>query len=300
MTELPEATNRPYPSHDYHAEANVFSGRLKRPIDQEIEHQASVELDDRRGGNLVRNTQNVSIEGLISFTKGETRVSGARSLKNDAWVTLATSIVEGLNVFEIVGADRLVVQASTNHNYENGHVPHITFLGTQFTNFRVGGFPVALELNLGFCGDIPANNKSYHQDRTFLTRVKEQTRGIVKASGLSKDMKAQYDVKLEHIEKLLGTCDASDREVHEPITCSLVQNIGEIPIPGVQIFGHVIVIPEFGSVALGEVEVGEKLYAAGERPSPYFTLTAIKGRMGCVADGVFAGTTVTVNGHHHP
>jgi hypothetical protein len=299
MTELPETTNPPS-SHDYHAEANVFSGRLKRPIDQVIELQASVELDDRRGGNLVRFAQNVSIEGLISFTRGETRVSGARSLKNNAWVTLVTSIVEGLNVFEVIAAGRVVAQASTNHAYENGHMPQVTFLGTQFTDFRVGGFPVALELNLGFCGDIPPNNKSYLQDRTFLGRVKEQTKGITKAGGLSKEMKAQYDVKLEYIEKLLSTCDASDQEVHEPITCSLVQNIGEIPIPGVQTFGHIIVIPEFGSVALGEGEVGERVYGAGERPSPYFTLTGIKGRMGCVADGVFAATTTTLNGHHHP
>src|SRR5947207_14349631 len=103
MTELSTPANPTRPSHDYHAQANVFSGRLKRPIDQEIEHQASVELDDRRRGNLVRNTQNVSIEGLISFSKGETRVSGARSLKNDAGVTLPTWIVEGLKVFELVG-----------------------------------------------------------------------------------------------------------------------------------------------------------------------------------------------------
>lgn len=300
MTELPETTNPPYSSHDYHAEANVLNGRLKRPIDQVIELQASVELDDRRGGNLVRNAQNVSIEGLISFTKGETRVSGARSLKNKAWVTLATSIVEGLNVFEIIGADRVVTQVSTDHAVENGHVPNVTFLGTQFTNFRVGGFPVTLDLDLGFCGDIPQNNKSYLQDRVFLGRVKDQTKGISKASALPKEIKEQYDVKLEHIEKLLSNCDASDSEVHEPITCSLIQNIGEIPIPGVQIFGHVIVIPKFGSVALGEVEVGERLYEPNQRPSPYFTLTGIKGRMGCVADGVFATTTVTANGHHRP
>jgi hypothetical protein len=299
MTELPETTNPPS-SHDYHAEANVFSGRLKRPIDQVIELQASVELADRRGGNLVRNTQNVSIEGLISFTKGETRVSGARSLKNNAWVTLATSIVEGLNVFEIIGADRVVAQVSTDHAEKNGHVPNVTFLGTQFTNFRVGGFPVTFDLDLGVCGDIPHNNKSYLQDRAFLGRVKEQTKGISKASGLPKEIKEQYDVKLDYIEKLLSNCDASDSEVHEPITCSLVQSIGEIPIPGVQIFGHVIVIPKFGSVALGEVEVGERLYEPNERPSPYFTLTGIKGRMGCVADGVFATTTVIANGHHRP
>jgi hypothetical protein len=301
MTETPETTTTTLkPSHDYHAEAHVLSGHLQRPIEQKIERQAPVTLHDRRGGHLTRHAEDVSVEGLISFTKGETRVSGARSLKNNGWVTLSTSILEGLNVFEIITADRLVSQVSTDHPYKDGHQPHVTFLGTQFTNLRVSGFPVTLKLNLGICGDRPANDRSYLQDRKFLSGVKEQIERIAKANGLPKEIKDQYDEKLAYINKLISTSDADDQGCHEPITCSLVQSIGEIPIPGVQTFGHVLLIPEFGAVALGEIEVGEKVYEPKERPNTYFELTGIKMKLGCVGDGAVLAATTTANGAHRP
>jgi hypothetical protein len=309
MTE-PEAVSTIKPSHDYHAEAHVFSGELKHPIKQKIEPQAPVELSDRRGGHLTRYAEDVSIEGLISFTKGRTRVSGARSLKNNGWSTLSTSILEGLNVFEVITADRIVSQVSTDHAYLNGHVPHVTFLGTQFTNFQVGGFKPTLTLNLGICGDIPAAGKSYLQDETFLKAVKAQTESIAHAKGLPADLKKQYDEKLTYIDSLIVTRNGDDKVCHEPITCSLVESIsfGEngIPIPGLQIFGHILVIPEFGSVALGEVEVGERKYEEEEqkkreeRPSPYFELTSVKMNMGCVAAGTASAATAKSNGHTVP
>lgn len=305
MTDTPETVSAVIPTHDFHAEAHVLSGHLQRPINQKIEPQAPITLNDRRGGHFSRRADFVSIEGLISFTKGETRVSGARSLKNNGWVTLSTSIVEDLKVFEIITADRLVSQVSTDHPYKDGHVPHVTFLGTQFKNLRVGGFEPVLKLNLGICGDRPTGGKSYFQDPTFLRGVKDQTEKIAKASGLPKELKEQYDEKLAYLKKLISAGDAGDKAAgeagsHEPITCSLVQSIGEIPIPGVQTFGHILVIPEFGTVALGEIEVSEKIYEKSERPCVSFELTSIKMKLGCVGDGAASAAAVTANGRTKP
>jgi hypothetical protein len=300
MTETSEAASTQTPTHDYHAAAHVLSGALQRPIEQKIEQHAPVTLKDRRGGHLTRFTEDVSIEGLITFTKGHTRVSGSRSLKNNGWVTLSTSILEGLNVFEIITADRVVSQVSTDHPYKDGHFPHVTFLGTQFTNLQVSGFPLTLTVDLGICGDRPANDRSYLEDPKFLTRVKDQTEAIASASGLPKEIKAQYDKKLAYINQLISTSSASDQRKHEPITCSLVQSIGPIPIPGVQTFGHILVIPEFGVVSLGEVEVGEKMYEGSVRPDVYFELTGVNMELGCVGHGTVAAATTTANGHHHP
>ena len=303
MTDAPETTTPPT-SHDYHAEAHVLSGHLQRPIEQKIERHAPVTLNDRRGGHITRSTSEISIEGLISFTRGETRVSGARSPKHNGWVTLSTSILEGLNVFEIIGADRIVSQVSTDHAYKDGHIPHVTFLGTQYTNFRVGGFPVYLTLNLDVCGGIPAKGQTYLQDPTFLDKARKQTSNIATATGLPKEMKAEYDKKLAHIDQLLRTSDSVDTGARAPITCSLVQTIsfGEIPIPipGAQIFGHILVIPEFGVVSLGEIEVGETLYDRSPKPSPYFELTSIKMKMGCVAHGTANAGTSKSNGQSYP
>jgi hypothetical protein len=300
MTETPNTTSTTTPSHEYHAEAHVLSGELQRPIEQKIERQAPAKLIGRRGGHFTRSLQESSIEGLVSFAKGETRVSGSRSLKNNGWVTLSTSILERLNLFEVITIDRLVSQVSTDHAYKDGHIPHVTFLGTQFTNFRVSGFPVELTLDLGICGDIPAGGQTYLQDRAFLARAAAQTQAIANATGLPKEIKDDYDKKLAHINGLMRTSDSVDTSARAPITCSLIQSIGPIPIPGVQIFGHILVIPEFGSVALGEVEVGEKLYEGETRPSPYFEVTGIKSKMGCLAEGTTNAGTATANGAHKP
>jgi len=300
MTETPKATSTVKPSHDYHAHAQVLSGHLQQPFEEKIESQAPVKLADRRGGHFSRQIDAFSLEGLISFTKGQTRVSGARSLKNNGWVTLSTSIVEDLKVFEIITADRIVAQISTEHAYENGHVPHVTFLGTQFENVQVSGFPVELILHLGLLGDRPANDRSYLRDPLFLERVREQTERIAASDGLPKTLRDQYDGKLRDIRHLIDTCDDGNEAARNPITCSLVQSIGEIPIPGVHSFGHILVIPEFGSVALGEVEVGEKQYEKNERPCVYFEFRTIQMNLGCVGHGSVSGPSTTTNGNTRP
>jgi len=300
MTETPETVGTVTPTHEYHAKAHVLSGELQRPIEQKIEQQAPVTLSDRRGGHLTRTEEDVSIEGLITYAKGYTRVSGSRSLKHNGWVTLSTSIMERLNVIEIITADRVVSQVSTDHAYENGHFPRVTFLGTQFNNLRVSGFPVELKVNLDICGEKPAGNKSYLQDRAFLDAVREQTEKIARATGLPKELRDQYDKKLTYVDELISACDTPHRGAHEPVTCSVVQSIGEIPIRGVQSFGHILVIPEFGTVSLGEVEVGEKMYPISDRPCVYFKLTAVEMNLGCVGQGNVAAGTTTSNGAHKP
>jgi hypothetical protein len=301
MTETPETTskrkNEP-PSHDYHAEAHVLSGHLQRPVEQKIEQHAPVALKGRRSGHLTRLIEDVSIEGLISFKSGLSRVSGSTSLKHHGWVTLSTSIVEGLNVFEVITADRMVSQVSTEHPLENGHFPHVTFLGTQFNNLRVSGFPVALTLNFGICGKKPEGDRSYLEDLPFLKSARKQTEEIAKADDLPKDVKDQYDERLARINELIEGKNGS----HEPkVICSIVESIGKIPIPGVRSFGHVLVIPDFGTVSLGEIEVGEKKYdLSQERPSNYFELTIIKMKLGCVGTGTVTAGTTAANGTHHP
>src|SRR2546423_176609 len=102
-------------SHDYHAEAHVLSGELQQPVKQPIQQHALVVLKDRRGGHFTQTEEDFSLEGLITFKSGRTRVSGSPSLKpSKGWVTLSSSILEGMNIFEVITADRVVGQVSTD------------------------------------------------------------------------------------------------------------------------------------------------------------------------------------------
>src|SRR6202521_5948307 len=168
--ETEEGTER---YHVYHAEARVLSGNLKHPINQPIEHHGRVVLEKtRRDGHIRQSVKETTLEGLISFKAGHSRASGTMIEKKDlwgkdhsGWVTLSTSVIEGLNVFEVITADRVVAQVSTEHAMEKGHVPKVTFLGTRFENLRVAGYPVQIELDFTICGNKPEGDRPYLQDR---------------------------------------------------------------------------------------------------------------------------------------
>ncbi|HEX4489401.1 MAG TPA: hypothetical protein VH088_24215 [Terriglobales bacterium] len=304
--------------HQYHGEAHVLSGELKRPIQQKIEEQAPVSLKSLRGAHLTRYAENVSIEGLISFKAGYTRVSGSRGVKHNGWITLTTSIVEGLNIFEVITADRVVSQVSTDHPYDKGHVPRVTFLGTQFTNLKIGGYPLDLKLNLDLCGEKPENDRSYVSDLRFLSSVREEVNRVATSHDLPKALSPKYHGRLGEIDTLIH--NSSHEDPIGAVTCSLVKSIdiSGIPIPGLKTVGNLLMIPDFGVVAIGEVEVGTKaaeppdgprsrnpetedsLRNGGGRPTNYFRLNMLQMELGCIGHGSANVAVAYSNGHHKP
>jgi hypothetical protein len=311
------------PYHVYHAEAHVLSGNLKHPIDQPIQHQARVVLEKTRlDGHITRSVEETTLEGLISFKAGHSHASGSKIAKKDlwgndhsGWVTLSTSVLEGLNVFEVITADRVVAQVSTEHATKNGHVPKVTFLGTRFENLRIGGYPVQVELDLAICGDKPKRDQPYLTDPGFLNRVQRQVARIAGAKGLPEVLEQVYDSEISKINALKKRTNGrakGKKNGYPELQCSLVKSIGRIPIPGVKTFGNIIFIPDFGTVSLAEVEVGIQPSYDGssdqtgdgspEEPnySNYFTLNMLNMRLGCIGGGTVIAGSATSNGHTHP
>src|SRR5258705_4823605 len=97
MTAVPPMAE---PPHKFHAESDLLTGYLERPVELKIEAQAFVSLDGRREGHLFRRMEGFSAESVISFRSGHTRVSGHYS-RQHGWVTLATAALEGLNVLDV-------------------------------------------------------------------------------------------------------------------------------------------------------------------------------------------------------
>jgi hypothetical protein len=310
--------------HVYHAAAHILSGDLEHPIKQPIEHYGNVVLQKTRRESLfTESVGETSVEGLISFNAGHTRVIGSQ-LRNkkdlwgndhSGWVTQSTSVLEEFNVGDVITADRVVAQVSTEHSLTYGHVPKVTFLGTRFENLRLSGYPVQLELDLGICGKRPEGDVPYLEDGGFLDRVQGQLNGIADAEGLPDVLEKQYDAKIAYIDDLRKRATGGSnggRKGYSKLQCSLVKSIGPIPIPGVRVFGNMIFIPDFGTVALAEVEVG---ISAGDGGFPdnsengsssepnggsYFTLHMLNMRLGCPLVGTTQAATATVNGNTHP
>jgi len=210
---------------------------------------------------------------VLSYRSAYTQVAGNRSLKpGQGWSTLTTSVVEGLNVLDVVTADRVVGQMITEHPID-GYVPSVNFLGTRFENLRIAGHPVALDVNLNLLGARPANDAFYSNDPGVVERVGAQHKNILAHGDLPDDLRERYN-RLSSSIRGVGSFE-----------CSLV-NQATGSLPG-RSFGHIIVIPDFGKVVLGKLTVSSEEAKPGTQTPRKTTikLVMIDMELGCAIDG---------------
>lgn len=291
-------------THSYHAEANALSGSLQIPFALEIEQPATVLLPER-GGYLTQRGLDYRLGSAVSYKHAYTHVAGNKETKpGHGWSTLATSVVEGFNVLEVVTADRIVAQIGTDHP-EDGYVPTVTFLGSRFENLRIAGHEVELDLDFSIVGDRPESDAPYTDrassgllDRAAAqhARVQQQHNG--------------YENPIEGLLKRFHLLPESPRPAkglgdEESVECSLVNQVGEAlqsnktggKFPG-RCFGHVIHVPHFGTIYLGVLRVRHSRFRK-EKWTPeltHFELTMIDIEMGCIGNGNVAAARAKTNG----
>jgi hypothetical protein len=257
--------------HLYHAEATALGGTVSLPLVQEIKPQAHVKLPPE-GGYFAHRLENYRLEAILSFRSASSHVAGNRSNKpGEGFCTLTTTVIEGLNVLEVLTADRVVGQIITDHPLD-GYVPKISFLGTRFENLRIAGHPVDVEFNHDIFGPKPAKDAPYTKDKGFLGRVSSQYGHIRGQKNLPEELAERYN----RLSSTLGH--------QEAVECSLVnQATGSYPGPS---FGHVIKIPHFGTITLGKLtlkheDIHEK---TGTPKKTTVTLTMIDLKLGCAME----------------
>ena len=273
--------------HTFHAEASVLSAELRRPLQQDVKPQAFVKLPEE-GGYLSERAEDFRLEGVLSFQSAYTQVAGNQSPKpGHGWVTLATSVVEKLNVLDVVTADRVVAQISTEHPLK-GYVPSVTFLGTRFEHLKIAGHEIKPTLNLGMCGPKPEGEKLFLADGGFRGRVTEQHNRLSEATALPEAIRASYRGKLPDSAQVQKQWEAFTEgrgpRPEAAVECSLVDTLGKTE-PWSS-FGHVLLVPEFGRIFLAELKVD----------CDSFALTMIRLDLGCVADGSGKVGNFHVNG----
>jgi len=269
--------------HNYWAEAEVLSADLKQPVEEKIRPRAHVKLP-KDGHYHFKKADPFRFEGLISYESGYTQVAGHPSSKQDGFTTLATSVVESLNVLDVVTADRVVAQLSTVHPvYDTGQVPSVTFLGTRFENLRIGGHKVEVERNLEILGPKPANDESYFDNRDVLDRISKQYDRIAAANELPDWAREEYPKS------------RPAQNGHSKLECSLVNSVAGAPGTS---FGHVIDLPHFGRIFLGELKVEREPgnSSKGIYDKYRFRLTMIRLQMGCLATGTSTIVALDSNG----
>ncbi len=275
-------------THHYHADGAALTGRLRLPIAQIISPQTHAALPEE-GGYFSQRAEKYRLESVISIRSSYTHVTGNRSSKpGQGWTTLTTTVVEGLNVMEVVTADRIVCQIITEHPLD-GYVPTINFLGTRFENLRISGCPIEVDLDLNMIGGKPAGDAAYSQDSGLTARVKSML-------GRVGDHKVLPDALRERYNRLSSTLGSPQEEVE----CSLVKTATGT-FPGVS-HGHVITVPDFGAIELGKVTIKHDDLKP-ETTIPRKTtvrLAMIDFHFGCAIDGGATTGTGSANGTTQP
>jgi hypothetical protein len=243
-------------SFRYHASALAFSGCITRPLEHLIEVQAGTALPPTGGYGHAR-VENFRFSEFASFRAGYSLVSGSQKIESGRifHTTLATTVVEDLNVLNVVTADRVVARLSSS--YEPGAAEsRILLIGSYFENLRIAGCKIDVVVDHDWAlklDTFEAALKEYEDNADF--------RKIAADSSDSGKVRQQIDR-------------------HGLICCSIVKNIQPNTCPGITREGHngqVLVIPEFGKIHLAEVifEYGRK------------SLSMIRIELGCPSGGHF-------------
>jgi hypothetical protein len=281
MADETPTTSTP-PKHIYHAQAHALEADLQLPIRTPVKPQAFVKIAET-GGYLSERAVDFRLEGILSFRHAYTQVSGHPDLKpGHGVVTLATAVIEGFNVLDVVTADRIVAQISTEHPLD-GYIPDVTFLGTRFENLRIAGHPVKVHLDTDMFGARPKNDAP-HSRSAFRDNAARQCEKLLGLPDLPSEVKQRYNRI------------PSNPAPQGSIECSLVHQ-AEGSYPG-RSFGHVIDIPHFGKVYLATVKL-EEWDPDPKKGTPMRTqieLTMIEIKMGCIGSGSGSVGNTIVNG----
>ena len=274
--ELPRYT------YDYNADAYVLEANIQQPISNQVPQQALLNLP-KEGGYLFQPVGPFQLQGVLSYSSGYTQVAGHRSLKGHGFTTLATSVVENINILDVVTADRVVAQISTENPDNEDQVPSVTFLGTRFVNLRIGGHKVEIDHDIHILGPKPKKDVSYFEDSGSLFRMCRQFAHI-------RGMRDLPDWAAEEFTRNEDTTRSENKA-----QLSLVNGVSGAP--GTT-FGHVIDLPHFGKIYLGEVTINRTPTTPDSKYKDQysFSLKMIRTDMGCIGTGTTTVAYVDPNG----
>ena len=272
--------------HKYHAEAATLDGELNLPLAQKTCSHTASKLNEN-GGYVTQHADRFHLGGVVTFHSSYTHVGGNLDTKPDhGWNTIATAVIEGLNVMEVVTADRVVAQISTDHPLD-GYVPRVTFLGARIENLRIAGSePLKIHYNHAILGDKPAGDAGYTTDSGVIQRIARQYEHIRGHQSLPHDLVGHYNQ--------IPSASANRGSVE----CSLVNQV-EGSFPG-RSFGHILYIPDFGKVHLATLKIEHSDFEENTPKLTTISLTMLRCEMGCIGGGTLSLGGGKTNGQSGP
>jgi hypothetical protein len=243
----------------YHASAYSLAAEFERPKKHSLSPQASVVLPGHGGHGSLR-VPGYKVDGLISFKEAYSEVGGSYDECHDIHTTHAWSVVEGLNVADMLTADRVVSRIAIYHAADGKSEASYDITGSYFENLRIAGHKVDIKLATHVFHDhdtyskITSAHKASSSDKWLtggeLSRLKKDELEEIENNyhalhGLAqrvKDSKTTEGRKDNCGSYWLSPVDHSDLA-------------SQIASSEIKVFGSIICIPKFGVIRLAEMMV---------------------------------------------
>lgn len=139
--------SRHHSQHVYHASAYGLAGEFERPSRHSIPTQAATVLG-ASGGRGFQRVENFQYDGTVSFRSAIAEVGGSFDECHNRHTSYATSVVEGLNILDVVTADRVVSRMaiySAEVGDDKGE-PTFDITGSHFVNLKIAGHKIDVKL----------------------------------------------------------------------------------------------------------------------------------------------------------
>ena len=269
------------------AASNALGGVLTHPYNTVISSAANSALSNAGGYNSSP-TVPFHLDHVLHCDKAYSHVTGGE--EDGYWATLSTAVLEKVDLLEVVTADRIVAQIASKHPKE-GNVPILSFVGSQFVNLRINGVLVEPVLDLHPLPGKVASAAKGKASSSANPKVSSFHHPEVRKLAADQSRKAtSHKNAPDWVKRRYGwlqTAKEIDDRGH--LLCSIVKAIkGGDPE---NTFGHIIRVPGFGNIFLGEVTVDA---------AQNYHLTMLRAEMGCASSGTLSMSVAGINGKPIP
>ena len=237
-------------------DANALGGFLEEPFGKAIPTLAPACLP-AVGGFATARSGAFNLDEIVSCSSAYTLVTGREESPSGTISTLSTAVIEDLNILEVVTAKRIVAQIAVTLPKDDGR-RRISFAGSRFEGLRLAGRECTPRMN------------------AELQRVND---------GNGEELPLVW-------ESLASAGSQAQRKPGAPVLRYLVDGFEEQDVfgkrdpEGAPRYGHIVEIPGFGRIILGEVFV----YAESVQ------LLSIRAELGCPVVGRVTGPCTSGGG----
>jgi hypothetical protein len=260
--------------YSFRADANALGGFLREPFEKNIPTLAPVSLPPA-GGLTTARSEAFCLDGIVSCASAYSHVLG-REHANGSISILATSVVEGLNILEVVTAKRIVAQVSILIPAANEPL-RFSLTGSGFEGLRLAG----READLRMRSDLlqPYGAQSSHEPSLTWESIYESAQAHAQTV-MGFFAKRGPDASQWAEDRHGWMKDSKAKQGPGGTAFSSMVTLGRAEPNG---DGHVVEIPGFGRIILGELLVS----------GSSVQLVAVRAELGCSVSG---GVTVATSG----